>query len=108
LAQATYSGETASGWQQANFSAPAAVAANTVYVAAYFSTTGIASDQAYFVSAGVNNAPLHALQNGVSGPNGVYAGGTTPAPDNRLRSELLGGRRVLVLSSANEVEPIKL
>jgi hypothetical protein len=30
-AQATYSGETASGVQQANFSAPVTIAANTVY-----------------------------------------------------------------------------
>jgi hypothetical protein len=78
LAQAAFSGETASGWQQVNFSTPVAIAANTVYVAAYFSTTGFAWDQTYFAGTGVDNAPLHALQNGVSGPDGVYAGGTTP------------------------------
>jgi uncharacterized repeat protein (TIGR01451 family) len=77
LAQATFTGETASGWQQVNFSTPVAITANTVYVAAYFSTTGFAYTLGYFTSAGVNNAPLHALAYGVSGPNGVYAYGST-------------------------------
>ena len=33
LAQATFTNETASGWQAATFSTPVAVAANTTYVA---------------------------------------------------------------------------
>ena len=35
LATATFTGETASGWQQVTFSPPVAIAANTVYVASY-------------------------------------------------------------------------
>jgi hypothetical protein len=35
LATATFTAETASGWQQVNFSSPVAVTANTVYVASY-------------------------------------------------------------------------
>ena len=77
LAQATFSGETASGWQQVNFSTPVEIAANTTYVAAYFSTTGFAYDPGYFTSAGVDNAPLHALRTGVDGLNGVYAYGAS-------------------------------
>jgi uncharacterized repeat protein (TIGR01451 family) len=76
LAQATFTGETASGWQQVNFSTPAAITANTVYLAAYFSTTGFAYNAGYFTSTGVDNSPLHALEYGVDGPNGVYAYGT--------------------------------
>ena len=76
LAQATFTGETASGWQQANFSAPVEIAANTTYVAAYFSTTGFAYDSGYLTSAGVDNPPLHAPENGVDGSNGVYAYGS--------------------------------
>ena len=34
LASATFTGETASGWQQVNFSTPVAITANTTYVAA--------------------------------------------------------------------------
>jgi hypothetical protein len=73
LAQATFSGETASGWQQVNFATPVAITANTVYVASYLAPAGrYAADTGYF-NAGADNAPLHALRDGVSGSNGVYA-----------------------------------
>ncbi len=36
LATATFTGESASGWQQVNFSTPVAITSNTVYVASYF------------------------------------------------------------------------
>ena len=69
LASVTFTGETASGWQQANFSTPVAITANTVYVASYGLTIGhFSANWGYFTSAGYNNAPLHALQT----PNGVY------------------------------------
>ena len=48
LASATFTNETASGWQQVNFSQPVAIAANTTYVAAtwrpngHYSVTGAA------------------------------------------------------------------
>ena len=35
LAQATFTAESASGWQQVTFSTPVAISANTVYVASY-------------------------------------------------------------------------
>jgi len=80
LATATFSGETASGWQQVNFATPVAVTAGTVYVASYFAPSGgYAANGGYFASAGTDNAPLHALQNGVSGGNGVYVYGSSPA-----------------------------
>jgi len=76
LATATFTGETASGWQQVNFSSPVAIAANTVYVASYHAPSGhYSADLNYFLTAGIDNAPLHALANGVSGPNGVYSYG---------------------------------
>ena len=34
----------------------------------------------YFTSAGVDNAPLHALANGVDGANGVYVYGASAFP----------------------------
>ena len=78
LATATFSNEIASGWQQVNFSSPVAVTADTVYVASYHTNVGHYSDNAnYFASAGVDNPPLHAPANGVSGNNGVYAYGST-------------------------------
>ena len=51
--------------------------ANSVYVASYFAPNGAYSfDSQYFAAAGVDRVPLHALQNGVAGGNGVYAYGT--------------------------------
>ncbi len=74
LASATFTGETASGWQQVNFATPVAVTANTLYVASYLAPAGrYAADSGYFTAAGVDNAPLHAPANGVSGSNGIYA-----------------------------------
>ena len=77
LASVTFAGETASGWQQANFSTPVAITANTVYVASYGLTIGhFSANWNYFATSGFNNAPLHALQT----PDGVYGTlGTYPA-----------------------------
>src|SRR6267378_414890 len=74
LATVTFTGETSSGWQQANLSNPVAITANTVYVASYQTTIGRWSvNWDYFATSGVNNPPLHALQNGGGAPDGVYA-----------------------------------
>ena len=40
LAQATFTGETATGWQQVSFSSPVTITAGTTYIAAYFSSSG--------------------------------------------------------------------
>jgi hypothetical protein len=73
LASATFTSETASGWQQVLFGTPATVTSNTVYVASYHTTNGhYSEDDNYFASSGVDNAPLHALANGASGSNEVY------------------------------------
>ena len=40
LATATFSAESASGWQQVSFSSPVAITANTTYVASYFAPNG--------------------------------------------------------------------
>ena len=75
LASVTFSGESPSGWQQANFSSAVAVAANTVYVASYHTSVGDYSDDQGFFASGVDSPPLHALADGVSGFDGVYAYG---------------------------------
>ena len=78
LATESFTGETASGWQQVNFSSPVAITANTVYVASYHTDEGHYSyDQYYFQGAGVDSPPLHALADGVSDFNGVSAFGAT-------------------------------
>ncbi len=88
LATATFTSETASGWQQVNFATPVAIQANTVYVASYFAPNGHYSGNLdYFATQGVDTPPLHALMDGVSGANGVFAYGATSAfPANTYRS----------------------
>ena len=67
---------------------PGGVTAGTVYVASYLAPAGhYAAYNAYFATAGVDNAPLHALQDGVSAGNGVYAyGSTSTFPTNTWQS----------------------
>ncbi len=72
LASATFTNETASGWQQVLFSDPVFINANTTYVASYFSSSGDYADtNPYFIQDAING-PLRALANGTDGPNGVY------------------------------------
>jgi hypothetical protein len=75
LATATFSGETASGWQTVNFAQPVPIKAGTIYIASYHTNAGHYSDDIGYFSSGVNNGPLHALADGVSGPDGVFAYG---------------------------------
>jgi hypothetical protein len=84
LATATFTGETASGWQQVNFATPVSITANTVYVASYHANNGhFSCDTNYFSVKGVDNPPLHALANGGSGGNGVYAYGSRSVFPNK-------------------------
>ncbi len=74
LASVTFTNESATGWQQANFSTPIAIDANTVYVFSYWSPKGhYADDAGYFATSGVTNQMLYAPPDGQYGPNGSYA-----------------------------------
>ena len=87
LATATFANETASGWQQVLFATPVTINSNTVYVASYHVNSGhYSQDNNYFSGAGVDNPPLHALANGVSGSNGVYRYGTSSIFPNQSTS----------------------
>ena len=88
LATATFTGETASGWQQVNFATPVAIVANTVYIASYHAPNGrYAFDPNFFASAGVDNAPLHALSDAAAGGNGVYRyGAASGFPNSSYQS----------------------
>lgn len=72
LATGTFTNETASGWQQLNFSSPVPVKANTTYVASYFAPGGGYSYDTTFASSDAGLAPLTALKSGTDGGNGVY------------------------------------
>ncbi|MFB9627332.1 DUF4082 domain-containing protein [Nonomuraea helvata] len=77
LAQATFTNETASGWQQVNFSTPVAVSANTTYIASYFAPSGHYSVSRPYFTTGYSNYPLTAPASADSGGNGVYAYAST-------------------------------
>jgi hypothetical protein len=76
LAQATFTNETASGWQTVLFSSPVDIAANTTYVASYYAPKGRYSVTPGGLTNAATNAPLQALGNGTS-PNGVFAYGSS-------------------------------
>jgi hypothetical protein len=71
LASGTFSNETASGWQELDFSSPVAITAGTTYVASYFTSTGYPAYTAQGLASAVVNGPLTALAGG-----GVYAYGS--------------------------------
>jgi Domain of unknown function (DUF4082)/Bacterial Ig domain/Carboxypeptidase regulatory-like domain len=77
LATGTFTNESASGWQQLIFANPVPVVANTTYVVSYLAPVGhYAADGAFFASNGVDTPPLHALQSGVDGNDGVFSYGS--------------------------------
>ncbi len=81
LTSVTFTGETASGWQQVTLATPVAINANTTYVVSYHTTVGHYSlDEGYFSTAGVINGPLRAPATGAVGGNGVYKYGATGFP----------------------------
>jgi hypothetical protein len=83
LAQATFTGETASGWQTVTFANPVEVMPDTTYVASYHAPNGhYAATSEYFYrspapgpngGAIADSPPLHAVRNTGSTSNGVYA-----------------------------------
>jgi len=80
LSSATFANETNSGWQQVNFSNPVAITAGTDYVASYFAPAGhYSATSGFFATSGLDAPPIHLLQNGVDGPNGVYGYGSASA-----------------------------
>ena len=81
LASATFTNETASGWQQVTFSKPVAVTAGTTYVASYFAPNGHYSATSNGLSSAVSNPPLAAVASSTS-PNGVYTYGSLSAFPN--------------------------
>jgi Domain of unknown function (DUF4082)/Fibronectin type III domain len=82
LAQVTFTGESASGWQSATFANPVPISANTTYVASYFAPRGRYSVTGGGLGSGADNPPLHAVANNLS-PNGVYAYGSASTFPNR-------------------------
>jgi hypothetical protein len=79
LARATFTAETASGWQQVSFATPVDATPGTRYVASYHAPVGHYSvDAGYFTAGPHDNGILHAPGADPSAPNGLFA--YTPEP----------------------------
>jgi hypothetical protein len=74
LATATFTNETASGWQQVNFATPVAVTAGAMYTASYHSNAGRYSYNRNYFGSQFSSGSLSVPTNG-----GVYRYGTTSA-----------------------------
>lgn len=75
LATATFTNETASGWQTVTFSQPVTISAGVTYLASYHSNGFYAATPNYFTTDHTNGV-LTAPSSSTSGGNGVYAYGT--------------------------------
>jgi hypothetical protein len=71
LATGTFSGETASGWQELDFTSPVAITAGTTYVVSYHTNVGHYAITSNGLASAVTNGPVTALASG-----GVYAYGS--------------------------------
>jgi hypothetical protein len=86
LATATFTAETASGWQEATFTAPVAIGTGTDYIVSYHSPAGrYAGDNDVFSASGVDAAPLHAPASTPEARNGLYLVGADGFPSQSYR-----------------------
>lgn len=108
LATATFTNETASGWQQVAFATPVPVTANTTYVASYFTSTGNYSYNRPYFNERVTNGPLVALADGEAGGNGVYkyaSSSAFPTDTFKLTNYWVDINFVVAASQAPTVQP---
>ncbi|MGX7703709.1 DUF4082 domain-containing protein [Methylobacterium sp. Gmos1] len=83
LATATFTGETASGWQTATFSSPVTLTPGATYTASYHTNAGRYSTTANGFASPVTNGPLTAPSTG----NGVFAyGGSSLFPTSTYQN----------------------
>jgi Domain of unknown function (DUF4082)/Fibronectin type III domain len=75
LASATFTNETASGWQQVDLSSPVTLTAATTYIVSYH-TNGFYSANANYFANAHSSGVLTAPSNSTTAGNGVYAYGS--------------------------------
>lgn len=85
LATATFTNETASGWQEVLFATPVDVTANTTYVASYHAPNGGYAVTIGDFSRSQDSGPLHAPSSGSSGGNGLYKYGPSAFPTETFK-----------------------
>ncbi|MEU7458716.1 DUF4082 domain-containing protein [Streptosporangium roseum] len=82
ITSATFTDETATGWQQVLFDTPITITANTTYVASYHTTSGFYSITRPYFTQQYTRGPLVALASAAAGGNGLYRYGATNAFPN--------------------------
>ncbi|HYG83972.1 MAG TPA: DUF4082 domain-containing protein [Verrucomicrobiae bacterium] len=83
LGSVVFSGETASGWQEATFATPIDVTAGTTYIVSYFAPNGHYSiDRNYFNITGMETPYILVPKNTAGNENGVFAYGAGPTFPN--------------------------
>lgn len=87
LASQVFINETDSGWQTVLFANAVPIAADTTYIAAYYSSLGNYFSTNYGLTTAIVNGPLIALADGTDGINGIFKYTITPDfPDSGWRS----------------------
>jgi hypothetical protein len=87
LATVTFTNETASGWQQANFDSAVQITANTTYIVSYHTNVGsYAADGGYFTASAIDSPPLHAPTSAAGNGNGLFAYGVSQFPTNTFNA----------------------
>jgi hypothetical protein len=81
LAQATFAGETSSGWQQVSFSSPVSISPGQTYIASYYAPNGHYAVASNGLASAVNNGPLHTIPNATT-PNGLFSYGSASSFPN--------------------------
>jgi hypothetical protein len=80
LGEVTFTNETATGWQQANFATPIPITAGQTYIASYYDPQGnYAMDRPGFTNA-VVSGPLRGLSDAEATGNGVFKSGASGFP----------------------------
>lgn len=78
LDSVVFNNVTASGWQEALFTTPLAVLANTTYIASYHTASGHYAATPGGLTNAATNGSLTALDNITAGGNGLYGYGANP------------------------------
>jgi len=100
LAQATFSSESASGWQSVTFPAPVSITAGTTYVASYSAPNGHYADDSHFFDTAWTNNPLTAPIGA-----GVYTYSSGGFPNNTYQNSNYWVDPVVGVGTATDTTP---
>lgn len=87
LASATFTSESASGWQEVRLSQPVVVTAGVTYIASLFSPSGDYAYSSNYFTTTIGSGPVKGLGDGIDGANGLYKySATSVVPDQTYNS----------------------